>query len=106
MNDGDIQAEIENPQPSPVTGQKQSVAINESDFEDWFALDDTFAPSSTSKKTSTAPDEEELDFREHDTNAIIDDEMDALFAHIDEMMSDAIPRPPLPTEDDFEDMYN
>lgn len=111
VNDADIWAEIENPQPTPAPAQKQSQTdYNQGDLEDWFALDDTPVPSSTSKKTPSDPDKDVLDFREHGTNTITDDEIDALFAHMDAHTDNAIggsvPHAPLPTEGDFEDMYN
>jgi hypothetical protein len=112
VNDADIWAEIENPQPTPVPAQKQNQAdYEQGDLDDWFALDDTTVPSSSkSNKTPSVPDEEALDFREHGTDTITDDEIDALFthmdAHMDKAMGDAVPHAPLPNEDDFEDMYN
>jgi hypothetical protein len=106
-DDADIWAEIENTQPTPAAAQKQGQANHEpEDFEDWFALDDAPVPPSTSKMTPSVPTEEPLDLGEHGTNALTDDEIGALFAHMDETMSGAAPHPPLPTEDDFEDMYN
>ena len=111
VDDADIWAEIENPQPTPAPAQKQSQAnSDQGDFEDWFALDDTTVPSSTSKMTPSVPDKELLDFREHGTNTITDEEIDELFAHMDadtdKAMGGDIPHAPFPTEDDFEDMYN
>jgi len=111
LDDADIWAEIENPQPTPVPAQKQSQTNYEQDDpDDWFALDDTTVPSSTSKQTPSVPDTEALNFGEHDTNIITDDEIDALFAHmdahVDKAMGGKVPHAPLPNEDDFEDLYN
>ena len=106
VDDADIWAEIENPQPTPAPVQNQGQVNNEpDDFEDWFALDNAPVPSSTPMKTPSVPNEESLDFGEHGTDVLTDDDFDALFA-VDKAMSDAAPRPPLPTEDDFEAMYN
>jgi hypothetical protein len=105
-DNADIWAEIDNHQPTPVPAQKQAHNGNEpDDFEDWFALDVTIPPP-VPKKTTSGPNEEPLDFREHVTNPLTDEEIDALFAGMDEAMGGAAPRPPLPTDDDFEDMYN
>jgi hypothetical protein len=107
VNDADIWAETENPQPTPVPAQERSQANNEQDdFEDWFALDDTLVPSSTSRKTPSVPDEEAMELREQFTSSITDEEIEALFTHTDEAMDGTVPRPSLPTEGDFEDMYN
>ena len=107
VDDTDIWAEISNSQPVPPPTQEQSQANDDpDDFEDWFALDDGPVPSFTPKSTLSVPNEEPLDFGEHGINTITDDEVDALFAHMDETMAIATPHPPLPTEDDFEDMYN
>ena len=111
VDDADIWAEIGNSQPTPAPAQKQSQAnSDQDDFEEWFALDDTTAPSSISKKAPSVPDTELLDFSEHDSNAITDDEIDELFAHLDAQTDKAIggdiSHASLPTEDDFEDMYN
>ena len=117
VDDADIWAEIENPQSVPAQKQSQ-VGYVQGDADDWFALDDTPVPSSTSKTTPNVSDKEALDFGEHGTNTITDDEIDALFAHMDahtdahtdahmdKAMGGAVSRAPLPTEDDFEDMYN
>ena len=107
VDDTDIWGETRHSQPVPAPPQEQSQVDNEpGDFEDWFALDDRPVPSSTAKKTLSVPTEEPLDFGEHDTTTFADEEIDALFAHMDETMAVAAPHPPLPTEDDFEDMYN
>jgi len=107
VDDTDIWAEMENREPTSALTQEQGQANNESgDFEDWFALDGAPVPSSTSREAPSVPNAEPLDFGEHGTNAITDDEIDALFAHMDEAMIGAAPHQPLPTEDDFEDMYN
>ena len=109
VDDADIWAEIENPQPVPAQEQSRASHV-QGDADDWFALDDTPVPSSTSKTTPSVPNKEALDFREHGTDTITDDEIDELFAHMDahmdKAMGGAVPRVSLPTEDDFEAMYD
>ena len=104
VDDADIWAEVENPQPASAPTQEQSHEPD--DFEDWFALDDAPVPSSTSGRAPIAPNKEPLDLGEHGKNVLSDGEIDALFAHMDEGMGSADLHLPLPTEDDFEDMYN
>lgn len=108
VDDTDIWGEIENSQPAPALPQEheQSQPNNEpDDLEDWFALDDGLAPSSAPKEILSVPDEEPLDFGGRGANTFTDEDIDALFAHMDETMAVAAQRPPLPTEEDFEDMY-
>ena len=67
----------------------------------------SFTASTTRARSAVeGPDKELLDFREHGTNTITDDEIDAPFAHkgahTDKAMGDDILHAPFPTEDVFE----